>query len=142
PRCRTEGCAAVARPRRSTSPGRSSVRARWTQTGRTSGTAQQRAFQTPPRCRATTLGDPVAPVGFPGVHRYPRPVTDENKAIVQAMWRAFTERDFDRFAAFFTDDAEWLAPANNATAFALEVSSHMIGRTAITDFFADDFPRL
>nr|WP_139795526.1 nuclear transport factor 2 family protein [Nocardia donostiensis] len=69
-------------------------------------------------------------------------MTDENKAIVQAMWHAFTERDFDRFAAFFTDDAEWLAPANNATAFALEVSSHMIGRTAITDFFANDFPRL
>ncbi|MEV0029782.1 nuclear transport factor 2 family protein [Nocardia sp. NPDC050793] len=69
-------------------------------------------------------------------------MTDENKAVVQDMWRAFAEQDFDCFADFFTDDAEWLAPAANATAITLEVSSHMTGRTAIADYFADDFPRL
>ncbi|WP_067468559.1 nuclear transport factor 2 family protein [Nocardia amamiensis] len=69
-------------------------------------------------------------------------MTDKNKAIVQSAWRAFAEHDFDRIAAFFTDDAEWLAPARNATAVALGIPSHMIGRATIADFIANGFPRL
>ena len=69
-------------------------------------------------------------------------MTDDNRLIVQRAWRAFAERDVARIAAFFTDDAEWLAPAGNATAVALDVPSHMIGKKAIAHFIAEDFPRL
>ena len=66
----------------------------------------------------------------------------ENRETVLNAWRAFAERDTDRISAFFTCDAEWLAPAGNATAVALEVPSHMVGSEAIARFIADDFPRL
>jgi hypothetical protein len=42
----------------------------------------------------------------------------------------------------FTEDAEWLGPAGNATAVALAGPSHMIGRPAIAHFLAEDFARL
>jgi ketosteroid isomerase-like protein len=65
-----------------------------------------------------------------------------NRDIVQNAWQAFADHNADRIAAFFTEDAEWLAPAGNATATALGVPSHMVGRKAIAHFIADDFPRL
>ncbi|MFE3191978.1 nuclear transport factor 2 family protein [Nocardia sp. NPDC059240] len=69
-------------------------------------------------------------------------MTLDNKTIVQGAWRAFAGRDAGQIAAFFTGDAEWLAPAGNATAVALDVPSHMVGRDAITRFIAEDFGRL
>ncbi|MEV0466618.1 nuclear transport factor 2 family protein [Nocardia tengchongensis] len=69
-------------------------------------------------------------------------MTTDNKAIVQAAWRAFASHEAEQIAAFFTADAEWLAPAGNATAVALDAPSHMIGRQAITHFLAHEFPRL
>lgn len=68
-------------------------------------------------------------------------ITD-NRAVVRDAWKAFASHDAERIAAFFTEDAEWLAPAGNATAVALDVPSHMIGRGAIARFLAHDFPRL
>ncbi|WP_406280307.1 nuclear transport factor 2 family protein [Nocardia sp. NBC_00881] len=65
-----------------------------------------------------------------------------NKDIVIAAWRSFAQHDAERIAEFFSDDAEWVAPAGNATAMALNVPSHMVGRQAIARFIADDFPRL
>ena len=65
-----------------------------------------------------------------------------SRAVVQAAWRAFAGHDAAQIAAFFTEDAEWLAPAGNATAVALDVPSHMVGRNAIAHFIANDFPRL
>lgn len=73
---------------------------------------------------------------------YCRPMTADNRAIVQAAWRAFASHDAEQIAAFFTDDAEWLAPAGNATAVALDAPSHMVGRQAITHFLAYEFSRL
>ncbi|MGW4536019.1 nuclear transport factor 2 family protein [Nocardia sp. NPDC004340] len=69
-------------------------------------------------------------------------MTTDNKAIVQAAWRAFASHESERIAAFFTADAEWLAPVGNATAVALDAPSHMIGRQAITHFLAQEFSRL
>ncbi|WP_051581631.1 nuclear transport factor 2 family protein [Pseudonocardia acaciae] len=66
----------------------------------------------------------------------------DNRAVVQAAWRAFATHDAERIAAFFTEDAEWLAPAGNATAAALDGPSHMIGRDAIVRFLSRDFSRL
>jgi ketosteroid isomerase-like protein len=66
----------------------------------------------------------------------------DNRTIVQTAWRAFASHDAEQIAGFFTEDAEWLAPAGNATAVALDAPSHMIGRDAITRFLAHDFPRL
>jgi ketosteroid isomerase-like protein len=66
----------------------------------------------------------------------------DNRTIIQAAWRAFATRDAEQIGAFFTPDAEWLAPAGNATAVALDAPSHMIGRDAITCFLAHEFPRL
>ncbi|KAB2351475.1 nuclear transport factor 2 family protein [Actinomadura rudentiformis] len=69
-------------------------------------------------------------------------MTQENRDVVQGAWRAFADHDADQISAFFAEDAEWLAPPGNATAVALDVPSHMIGRKAIATFIADDFPRL
>jgi uncharacterized protein len=69
-------------------------------------------------------------------------VSSGSRAVVQAAWRAFAGHDAAQIAAFFTEDAEWLAPAGNATAVALDVPSHMVGRNAIAHFIANDFPRL
>jgi ketosteroid isomerase-like protein len=69
-------------------------------------------------------------------------MTIDNRAVVQAAWRAFASHDAEQIAVFFTEDAEWLAPAGNATAVALDAPSHMIGRQAITHFLAYEFPRL
>ncbi|MFG1948334.1 nuclear transport factor 2 family protein [Nonomuraea sp. NPDC048826] len=69
-------------------------------------------------------------------------MTQDSREIVLNAWRAFAERDLEKIAACFTEDAEWLAPAGNATAVALDVPSHMVGRNAIARFIADDFPRL
>lgn len=71
-----------------------------------------------------------------------RLMTQDSRAVVQAAWRAFASHDAEQIATFFTSDAEWLAPAGNATAVALDAPSHMIGREAITRFLVDDFPRL
>lgn len=69
-------------------------------------------------------------------------MTQGNRDIVLSAWRAFADHDFERIAAYFTEDAEWLAPAGNATAVALDVPSHMVGKDAIAHFIANDFPRL
>ncbi|MFI2233724.1 nuclear transport factor 2 family protein [Nocardia testacea] len=69
-------------------------------------------------------------------------MTSDSKAVVQAAWRAFATHDAELIAAFFTEDAEWLAQSGNATATALDIPSHMIGREAITKFLAHDFPLL
>ncbi|GAA2794828.1 nuclear transport factor 2 family protein [Crossiella cryophila] len=62
--------------------------------------------------------------------------------IIQQAWATFSTRDPERIAAVFTPDAEWLAPAGNATALALDITNHMIGRDQIAHFLAVDFPRL
>ena len=62
--------------------------------------------------------------------------------IVQNAFAALASYDPDRIAAVLTEDAEWLSPPGNATAIALDTTHHMVGRKAITDFFAQDFPRL
>ncbi|MEZ0067550.1 ketosteroid isomerase-like protein [Streptacidiphilus sp. MAP12-20] len=69
-------------------------------------------------------------------------MTQENRELVQNAWRAFASGDADRISAFFTEDAEWRAPAGNATAVALDVPSHMVGNRAIAHFIAEDVPRL
>ena len=69
-------------------------------------------------------------------------MTIDNRVIVQAAWRAFASHDAGQIAPYFTEDAEWLAPAGNATAVALAAPSHMVGRQAITHFLAHGFPRL
>ncbi|MEV5575288.1 nuclear transport factor 2 family protein [Spirillospora sp. NPDC052269] len=68
-------------------------------------------------------------------------MSQESRSIVQDAWKAFASHDADRIAAVFTEDAEWLAPAGNATAVALEAPSHMVGRKAIVRFLSEDFPR-
>ena len=68
--------------------------------------------------------------------------SDDSKALVKAAWAAFASRDPDRIAAFFMDDAEWLAPADNATAVALNVTHHMVGSDVIAAFIATGMRRL
>jgi hypothetical protein len=69
-------------------------------------------------------------------------MSQDSRVIVQTAWQAFASHDADRIAAVFTEDAEWLAPPGNATAVALDVPSHMVGRKAIAHFLAEDFTRL
>jgi uncharacterized protein len=57
--------------------------------------------------------------------------SEDSKRVVLAAWETFKTRDPKRIAAMFTPDAEWLAPANNATAVALNGPSHMIGQNEI-----------
>lgn len=64
------------------------------------------------------------------------------KQVVIEAWKAFSSREPARITEFFTADAEWLAPAGNATAMALNVASHMVGRDAIVQFIVEEFPKL
>ena len=68
--------------------------------------------------------------------------SQQSREIVQRAWQAFATRDAERISAFFDKDAEWLAPAENATAVALGGTNHMVGREAIVHFLTIDFPRL
>jgi ketosteroid isomerase-like protein len=63
-------------------------------------------------------------------------------SVIQNAFQALASYDPDRISAVFTEDAEWLSPPGNATAVALEATHHMVGRTAIARFFAEDLPRL
>ncbi|WP_433331098.1 nuclear transport factor 2 family protein [Spirillospora sp. CA-294931] len=65
-----------------------------------------------------------------------------SQSIIQDALEALAGGDPDRIAAVFTEDAEWLSPPGNATAVALNATDHMVGRTAIARFFAEDLPRL
>ncbi|WP_431107520.1 nuclear transport factor 2 family protein [Variovorax paradoxus] len=67
---------------------------------------------------------------------------EQNKRTISDAWKAFASHDPVRIAAWFTEDAEWLAPQRNATALALVISDHMIGRKAIVHFLAEMFPKL
>jgi|KBSMisStaDraftv2_1062788.scaffolds.fasta_scaffold264525_2 ketosteroid isomerase-like protein len=66
----------------------------------------------------------------------------DSKHLVIAAWQAFASRDKERIAALFSDDAEWLAPAGNATALAMPYTHHMKGREQIAHFIAVEFGRL
>ena len=64
------------------------------------------------------------------------------KEVVLNAWQTFSSRDPDRIAALFTEDAEWIAPAGNATAVALKHTDHMIGPNQIARFIASEIHRL
>jgi ketosteroid isomerase-like protein len=64
------------------------------------------------------------------------------KAAAAAVWRAFATRDAAQVRAVLTEDVEWLAPADNATAIALSGSHHMIGPEPIVDFLTRRFGTL
>lgn len=66
----------------------------------------------------------------------------DSKQAALAVWRAFGSGNAEKIRAVLTDDAEWRAPAGNATAVALGVTDHMIGAEAIARFILDDYPRL
>jgi hypothetical protein len=68
--------------------------------------------------------------------------TEASRSLVKQAWTAFASRDPQRFAALFTSDAEWLAPENNGTAVALNVTHHMIGADVIAGFIACEMRRL
>jgi ketosteroid isomerase-like protein len=63
-------------------------------------------------------------------------------SIIQNAFQALASYDPDRISAVFTEDAEWQSPPGNATAVALGAADHMVGRKAIVQFYAEDFPRL
>ncbi|MGF6351697.1 nuclear transport factor 2 family protein [Variovorax sp. W2I14] len=67
---------------------------------------------------------------------------EQNKRAVTEAWKAFASRDAGRIRAAFTDDAEWLAPKDNATGVALGFTDHMIGPDTIVRFLFEEFPKL
>jgi ketosteroid isomerase-like protein len=68
--------------------------------------------------------------------------SEANKQAAIAAWQAFRTRDPETIAAAFTEDAEWLAPANNATAVALNGPWHIIGRDQIARMFGTEVRKL
>jgi hypothetical protein len=64
---------------------------------------------------------------------------DTNKKLVKQAWGEFATRDPERVRAVFTPDAEWLAPARNATALALDGTHHLVGRERIVRFLTSEF---
>ncbi|MCC8962078.1 nuclear transport factor 2 family protein [Bradyrhizobium sp. Pear76] len=64
------------------------------------------------------------------------------KEIVLNAWQTFRTRDASLIAAVFAPDAEWIAPARNATAVALDHTDHMIGADAIARFISTEMHRL
>ena len=69
-------------------------------------------------------------------------IAKNSKHAVLAAWQALASRDPSRIAPMFTEDAEWLAPSGNATAVALNSTSHIIGREQIAQSFGSDIWRL
>jgi ketosteroid isomerase-like protein len=67
---------------------------------------------------------------------------EQTKQIVIDAWKVFASRDAQRIGAFFTENAEWIAPKGNATAVAMNHTNHMIGREAIAKFIAEEVPKL
>jgi ketosteroid isomerase-like protein len=65
--------------------------------------------------------------------------TMSSKEFVMRAWGEFASRDPKRVGAVFTADAEWLAPADNATARAVGGTHHMIGRDRIVQFLTSEF---
>ena len=61
---------------------------------------------------------------------------------VKRYWSALRSRDARQILESVTEDVEWLAPRDNATAVALGVTNHMIGAQAVIRFILEDFPRL
>jgi ketosteroid isomerase-like protein len=64
------------------------------------------------------------------------------KEIVINAWKTFKTRDAGLIAELFTPDAEWIAPAGNATAVALKHTDHMIGPDQIAGFIAAEMHHL
>ncbi|MGY3617447.1 nuclear transport factor 2 family protein [Bradyrhizobium sp. USDA 10063] len=64
------------------------------------------------------------------------------KEVVINAWKTFKARDAGRIAELFTPDAEWIAPAGNATATALKHPDHMIGPNQIAQFIASEMHHL
>lgn len=62
-----------------------------------------------------------------------------NKRLVIDAWRVFGTRDADRVGDVFTPDAEWFAPAGNATSLAIDGTHHLIGRERIVRFLTQEF---
>jgi ketosteroid isomerase-like protein len=67
---------------------------------------------------------------------------EPTKHVVMDAWKAFSSRDAQRIGAFFTEDAEWIAPQGNATAIAMGYADHIIGREAIAHFIAKEVPKV
>jgi ketosteroid isomerase-like protein len=63
-----------------------------------------------------------------------------SKNVVLQAWKSFGSRDPAWIAESFTADAEWLAPADNATARAIGGAHHLVGRDRIVRFLAVEFP--
>lgn len=66
----------------------------------------------------------------------------DSKRVVLAAWETFKTRDPALIAKMFTADAEWLAPANNATAAALSGPSHLVGGNGIARMIGQEIWRL
>jgi uncharacterized protein len=83
----------------------------------------------------------------PGRRSARLPVMDPQTALTEptskqraaTAWAAFGSRDSDRIRAVFTPDAEWLAPPGNATAMAIDGTSHLVGRDRIVQFLSQEF---
>jgi uncharacterized protein len=65
-----------------------------------------------------------------------------SKQIVIDAWKTFASRDTGRIAAVFAPGAEWIAPGGNATAVALDHTSHMVGADQIARFIAIEMHKL
>ena len=68
--------------------------------------------------------------------------SNPDKQAVKNAWAAFSTRDARQIAAVFTEDAQWLAPAGNATARFFGKGHQIVGRAEIVQFLAHDFHRL
>lgn len=69
-------------------------------------------------------------------------ISEDNKKAVIEAWKIFKTRDLRRISELFTDDAEWIAPKENATAVALKSTNHMVGKEAIAEFLSSGMYKL
>jgi ketosteroid isomerase-like protein len=67
---------------------------------------------------------------------------EKNKLAVLNAMKVIQSCDPDLFAGVFEEHAEWIAPKGNATAAALDMPDHLIGRDRIAAFFCEKFNTL
>ena len=70
-------------------------------------------------------------------------MSQPNKEVVIATWKAFATRDAAQIEACFTEDAVWIVPERNATALAFGRGEvRRMNRQQIASFIANDWRRL
>lgn len=68
--------------------------------------------------------------------------SEQKIEFIKDAWNIFVSHSPKEISEVFSENAEWLTPSTNATALALDCSSHLIGKHRIAEFLYKKFHSL